>query len=552
MKKSFRLALFSFLQVLVFSTSYVMAAPNEIVYAVTQNNSLLKFSLNAPSVLLKTLPIKDLESNEKILAIDFRPCLCGVYALSSAGKLYDININNGEAKPSFNGGVLFDIAGFQNDDFDIEFDPARNQLIVLSSSGLRYIVKFTYPNGQETPVVTKEPNLIKAGTSTSPGVNAAAFSNNFENAPSTMLYYLNATTSRFGYLGSNPYTSVDPVPNVGTETSNINVAFSTQYPVGFDVGDPADVKYVVSGVQTGENISSLYTIDVTTGSLNRIGTIGSGVIVNDITVGLSGDIEFEKDVYEVNEEVGIVNITLVRTGGLAGEPSAIVKALPISSAQQGKDFNFDQTSVIFRRVNGTPTEIIEVPVTILKDSSKEKVKEIILSVEFPGGGAGIGKLATTKIRINDGDTPPSLSPSKTPAPTPSDGDGSEIVSTTYDGYTVSYKKTTLKNFIRGRFSPTIQCTASCSANGDISISKSFARKNKIKNSKISSFYSTSNDLSQIKPRIRIASLARKKLANLNRLRVTMNLSVNTLNSETASKIAAENITFSNPRKKNKR
>ena len=58
-------------------------------------------------------------------------------------------------------------------------------------------------------------------------------------------------------------------------------------------------------------------------------------------MGLSGNIEFEKAVYNIDENTldngGAIKINVVRVGGLAGEPSVQVKLIG-GTATEGSDF----------------------------------------------------------------------------------------------------------------------------------------------------------------------------------------------------------------------
>src|SRR4030095_624298 len=66
-----------------------------LVYALTANNSLISFNASAPGTILNTVAITGLGQSETLVGIDFRPRNKQLYGVSSASRIYTINITTG-------------------------------------------------------------------------------------------------------------------------------------------------------------------------------------------------------------------------------------------------------------------------------------------------------------------------------------------------------------------------------------------------------------------------------------------------------------------------
>ncbi len=87
---------------------------NSLLIGLSANNEIVKFSSGPPAKELAVTPIMGLDSGEMMLAIDYRPRTGKLYGVSSASKLYYIDIYSGLAgtvskesfKPELQGGTV--------------------------------------------------------------------------------------------------------------------------------------------------------------------------------------------------------------------------------------------------------------------------------------------------------------------------------------------------------------------------------------------------------------------------------------------------------------
>ena len=66
--------------------------PNLVFYTINTGNQLIKYNANAVETAQSTVSITGLPAGENILAADFRPATGELYAVTSASRIYIINI----------------------------------------------------------------------------------------------------------------------------------------------------------------------------------------------------------------------------------------------------------------------------------------------------------------------------------------------------------------------------------------------------------------------------------------------------------------------------
>jgi hypothetical protein len=90
---------------------------NSLLIGLSANNEIVKFSSGPPASELAVTPIVGLDSGEVMLAIDYRPRTGKLYGVSSASKLYYIDIYSGLAgnvsKEPFKPALMGSTVGFE-------------------------------------------------------------------------------------------------------------------------------------------------------------------------------------------------------------------------------------------------------------------------------------------------------------------------------------------------------------------------------------------------------------------------------------------------------
>ena len=98
------------------------------IYAVTEDNSLIRFSSSAPATITARMAMSGLQPGEAVLGIDFRPANGQLYVLGDSGRLYTINLQTGAATPA-NSATLA-LSGVS---FGVDFNPVADRLRIVSN-----------------------------------------------------------------------------------------------------------------------------------------------------------------------------------------------------------------------------------------------------------------------------------------------------------------------------------------------------------------------------------------------------------------------------------
>lgn len=249
---------------------------NGNTYALTSSGQIIAFTTAAPGTITNTVSISGLPLNattglasENVVQIDYRPSDQQLYAITSANHLYVINPTTGAAT-LLDGGAAFSSDSLGQPQMD--FDPVLDFIRVISSNDNLQVNPDSGTSSAETAVAY-------AGSDTNyqrtPSLVGIAYSNDTAGASSTTLYALDSGTQslvRIGSPGGSP-VSVDSGVLYTVGTLGVNFGVND----GFDIGSANGTAYAALSSQGGT--SSLYTIDLSTGTASLVGTIGDGTII---------------------------------------------------------------------------------------------------------------------------------------------------------------------------------------------------------------------------------------------------------------------------------
>ena len=241
----------------------------ELLYA-GNGGSLISFDSATPGTIT-TVNYSGLQKGETIVGFDLRPSNGLLYGISSASRLYTINPASGVVTQIGSSGA-FTLNG---NSFGMDFNPQVDLIRVVSDNEQNLRIN---PNG----------TLTGTDTALSPAGNivSAAYDRNDTNpATLTTLYGIDSSSGmlvRIGGVDGSPSPNGGVVTNVGSTGLNI---FSNA--IGFDVSGATGVAYaIISGFQIPAKaaldgvafMTSLYTINLSTGAATLVGTIGNGTI----------------------------------------------------------------------------------------------------------------------------------------------------------------------------------------------------------------------------------------------------------------------------------
>ncbi|MFC4261321.1 DUF4394 domain-containing protein [Ferruginibacter yonginensis] len=231
------------------------ARPNQVFYALTNDNKVVMYNAQTAETAGTTLNVTGLQAGERLLSIDFRPSTGQLYALGSSSRIYFIDLNSGAATaPNINAFTPALVGTIANIDFNPTVD--RIRLVTNSGQNLRL--------NPETGATAAVDGVINGGSN--PAINSIAYTNNNATATATELYDIDATTKKL--YKQNP-------PNNGTLTEVGTIPVNFQDKAGFDINADNSVAlatFVVGGV------TKLYTIDLANANATFLANMADGII----------------------------------------------------------------------------------------------------------------------------------------------------------------------------------------------------------------------------------------------------------------------------------
>ena len=242
------------------------------VYGTTSSGNLIQFDSATPGVIAKSVAVTGLQASETLLGIDFRPATGQLFGLGSGSRLYVIDINTGAATQVGSSGA-FTVNGTS---FGFDFNPTVDRIRVVSNTGQN--LRLNPNNG--ALAATDTPLAYAAGDTNAganPSVVGSAYTNNVNLSTTTTLYGIDSALDIV--VTQNP-------PNAGTLNTVGPLGVNTNAVVGFDIqsdGVGGNSAFASLSPSAG-TASSFYTINLTSGVATLVGSIGSGLSVNDIAV----------------------------------------------------------------------------------------------------------------------------------------------------------------------------------------------------------------------------------------------------------------------------
>jgi hypothetical protein len=204
------------------------------------DNDVVGFDTSNPGTILFDHPIIGVVAGESIRGIDFWNGT--VYALGSAGNLYNLNYNTGQATLIGSGlGVVLNGASY-----GVENDPTGFHIVSELGQNLTA-------------------NRTTGAASVGPAVNPGG---TFLSA----LAYRSTTGTMFG-IDSSANTLGTFNPATGTYSTIGLLGFDVARNNGFDIA-PSGVAYLASGATSSDVQANLYSVNLATGMASLVGLIG--------------------------------------------------------------------------------------------------------------------------------------------------------------------------------------------------------------------------------------------------------------------------------------
>jgi hypothetical protein len=243
------------------------------IVAVDDANAMLVFGALRPDVIIRRATITGLASGETIVGIDFRPVDGKLYALGSASRVYTLDTLTAAA--TLVGTTAFTPA-LIGASFGFDFNPVPDRIRVHSDQeqDLRL-------NPATAAVAAVDSTLAyaiaDAGAGSNPAIAGTAYTNSVAGATTTILYAIDAARDVLVTL---------PNPNDGRLVTLGPLGVNTSNDVGFDIAGNNGAAYVTltTGLGAGGTGSTLFQVNLSTGSLFAIGNISNAAPIRGIAI----------------------------------------------------------------------------------------------------------------------------------------------------------------------------------------------------------------------------------------------------------------------------
>ena len=266
------------LAIAALTSAAALAAPAagqaaEVLYAVTDDGSLLTVNSSNPSALLDQRRIDGLAVNERIVGLDVRPATDQLFGLGNSGRLYTLNRTTGRATAVTT--APFTLAGTR---FAFDFNPTVDRIRL--DSDLEQNLRLNPDNGSiaatDGPIAfaNGDPNAGKA-----PDAVAAAYTHSVRGAMSTELLVID--TAQDVLTLQNP-------PNNGTLTTRGTLgvdATDAQFDISSD-----NIGYAALSLP-GKVPPSIHRIDLANGRATPISSRPELGIKPVVAMAVGGQIE---------------------------------------------------------------------------------------------------------------------------------------------------------------------------------------------------------------------------------------------------------------------
>jgi hypothetical protein len=260
------------------------AAGDPDVVALTATNELVRFNDARPDRILARVAVSGLAGGETLLGIDVRPATGQLFGVSSASKLYVIDVATGAATPS--GAPLVPALNFDNE-IGVDFNPTVDRLRIVTDKGQNLRVNVdtggVADNDPNAPGIQPDGSLAYAAgdrnAGQTPNIVAAAYTNNAAGATTTVLYDIDS---------DRDVLATQTPPNAGTLNTVGGLGVNAGDRVGFDIFTDEDGNNGRAAITKSGEPAKYYTINLGSGraKMKDKGTIGggAGLAVRDIAV----------------------------------------------------------------------------------------------------------------------------------------------------------------------------------------------------------------------------------------------------------------------------
>lgn len=242
----------------------------ETLQLLTQKMELLTVNAGQPGKVLQRTAVTGLPAGEAVVGMDYRIAKGVLFVLSSAGRLYTLDVPTGVLKPVGTGtGVAL-----QGQAFGVDFNPVADRVRVVSNTGQNIrLHPDTGAMAATDPAPAYAAGDARAGTK--PELVAAGYTYNKTDEKLTTNFAIDRNGGYLVTQGSRE--GVQPVVsfNTGLLFSVGPLGIADMVDANMDIADVTGAAFAAVTTQS-QSASRLYSLDLASGKATLLGTVGDG------------------------------------------------------------------------------------------------------------------------------------------------------------------------------------------------------------------------------------------------------------------------------------
>jgi hypothetical protein len=246
------------------------------IYGVDGQNALVVFGALRPDLIIRKVTITGMQAGETVQGIDFGPVDGKLYALGSSSRVYTLDTNTAVATAV---GTAAFTPALTGTNFGFDFNPVPNRIRVHGNTNQNLRLVPSLGGGTDGTTAAVDAALTYAvgdpGAGTTPAIGGTAYTNSVSGATTTTLYAIDFNRDALVTLAN---------PNDGVVTTVGALGVNTTGDVGFDIAGNNGTAYVTLTVGGGFTGSTLYSINLASGSLFIVGGVASAAPLRGIAI----------------------------------------------------------------------------------------------------------------------------------------------------------------------------------------------------------------------------------------------------------------------------
>ena len=309
---------------------YTGGVTGEMIWGITMNGNLVSFDTDQPGQIRSTKAVTGVTSGQNLMGMDYRPSTGVLYAMgynsaTGAAQLYTLDVNTGVATTvgaSINLGIGLGSMGF-------DFNPLVDRIRVTGSNGSNFRIDPT--NGTiaatDTNFSYAAGDVNQNGTAT---LGAVAYSNSYTGATTTTMYGFDQVLNIMTSLSAPNNGSMNTIGASGITSDISDRSFDMD--IYYNAANQTNTAYFI-GNNMGQASDRLYKVNLTTGNMTLVGSVGLGVSLRSFavaatqaTTGVDLELSITSTSMSYTQYVNVPYTITVRNNGTQTAHNVVVSA----------------------------------------------------------------------------------------------------------------------------------------------------------------------------------------------------------------------------------